>query len=209
MCTKRLDAIIRSIFFLLLLQIFLFTNSYSQSVQEKRQFEIKVAGIKIGDLEAQQVKENLDTNYSLKSNVSFWFFGKLFVDFLINAKYGEDRLLNSIADLKSNRGEFLSTIIWKKNFYEVDANTYKFENTDPVKQSIDLSVSKLYFKKPKHNQLLISETYGLVSLVKEVEPNVFEIEIDGNRNQFHYKGDELDKVIIQNPIKNYVIQRVY
>ena len=63
MCINRLAVKMRAILFILFFQIFLFTNSYSQTVQEKRQFEIKVAGIKIGDLEAQQVKENLNTNY--------------------------------------------------------------------------------------------------------------------------------------------------
>lgn len=171
-------------------------------------YEIRVAGFKIGDLKAKFFQIGEKQNLQLQSQVSFWFFGKIYLDHEINCDYRGRQLITSEVSSKSNRGDFFSKIEWDENYYRVDAETYKFENSKAISQVIEGSTAKFYFEKPKDGDFIVSETFGLMSEVEEVEQDVFEIEINGNRNRFYYTGQELTKVVIQNPIKNYVIQKV-
>lgn len=192
----------------ILLGLFFLTNLSAQDINKVSNYKIKVAGLKIGDLEAKYSQcEQLET-YFLSSEVSLWFFGRLFVNHSINCKYLDGQLLSSKVLSQSNRGEFLSEIDWKEGHYQVDAATYKFENTNHIELTISKSIAKLYFEKPKDGDEILSETFGLIGKVKEIERDVFEIEINGNQNKYYYSGEELTKVVIQNPIKNYVIEKI-
>ena len=48
----------------------------------------------------------------------------------------------------------------------------------------------------------------MVSKITEIEPHGYEIEINGNRNKFFYENGEMDKALMENPIKNYVVKRI-
>ena len=37
---------------------------------------------------------------------------------------------------------------------------------------------------------------------------VYEIEVEGNTNQYHYKGGKLEKIVVESPIKDYKVVRV-
>ena len=65
----------------------------AQSTVQK--FEILVAGFKIGDVIAEEVKKGETTEYHVNSKASFWFFGKIEVGFTVRNVYQKELLINS------------------------------------------------------------------------------------------------------------------
>ncbi len=194
-----------TLFFLIISCIFPQESQAQSSVQK---FEIFVAGFKIGNVVAEEIKKGETTEYDVNSKASFWFFGKIEVGFTIQNIFQNGLLINSNTYSKTNRGDFRSTIIWKSDHYDVDAATYKFENTEPIQKPIYHSSGTFYFHEPKDGDVMVSESYGLVSRVTEKSDGVYEVEINGSRNQYHFVDGKLDKIVVQHPVKNFVVQRV-
>jgi hypothetical protein len=172
-------------------------------------FEVVVAGFNIGRVTAQEIKKEETTQYHVTSKVSFWFFGKVDLGFTLTNVFQKGILMDSKSLSKTNRGDFESLITWKDTYYDVKAATYKFENNKPVKEAISQTSGKFYFHEPKDGDMMISETYGLVSRVTQKSPGVYEVNVNGNRNEYLYRNGKLEKIVIQNPIKNFVVKRVW
>lgn len=173
-----------------------------------QKFEILVAGFKIGQVTAEEIKEGEMTEYHINSKASFWFFGKIEVGFTVRNVYQKELLINSKTNSNTNRGDYQSTIIWKSDHYDVKAATYKFENTEPIPNPIYHSSGKFYFHEPKDGDRMISETYGLVSRVTEKSDGIYEVKINGYLNQYHFVDGKMDKIVVHHPVKNFVVQRV-
>lgn len=191
---------------LLVISCLLPLNCQAQSTVEK--YEILVAGFKIGNVIAEEVKKGETTEYHVNSNASFWFFGKIEVSFILRNVYQKELLIDCKANSKTNKGDFQSTIIWKIDHYDINAATYKFENTKPIPNPMYHSSGKFYFHEPKDGDRMISESYGLVSRVTEKSDGVYEVDINGNKNQYHFVGGKLDKIVVHHPVKNFVVQRL-
>ncbi|WP_192349815.1 DUF6134 family protein [Algoriphagus sp. Y33] len=170
-------------------------------------YDIVLAGFTIGSMKADKTTTPKGEDYQIHSKVEFWFFGKIHVEFLQKAQYENGQLMKATTNSDSNRGNFLTSVTWNKDHYEVDANSYKFHNGDPIDQVITSSTATLYFHEPKAGDVLISENFGMLTTVKEVEKGVYEIDVNGNMNRFYYEGGLLQKVVLENNIKNYSIKR--
>lgn len=188
--------------------ILLFFIPTLQAQTSKRSYEILLAGFQIGQMEVEEIIRGNTTEYNLQSNVSFWLFGKINVDLSIKSAYLDGKMISSESKSISNRGSFYSKIKWNGSSYIVDSNTYKFENKNPIAFQVPFATAKFYFQEPKHGQMMISETYGLASKLTEIEPNTYQININGNENKFFYKNGEMERALMENPIKNYVIKRL-
>lgn len=198
---------VTSLFFILLLSWAGFTSN--ALAQEKvHDYDIVLAGFNIGKMQATEEQTAAGTNYKIHSKVEFWFFGKIHVEFLQKAFYEDGQLVRATTNSDSNRGNFLTTIHWNEDHYDVDANSYKFHNEEPINQPLFLSTAMLYFKEPKAGEVLISENFGMPTKITEIEKGVYEIEVNGNMNRFYYEGGILQKVVLENSIKNYSIRRV-
>jgi hypothetical protein len=68
--------------------------------------------------------------------------------------------------------------------------------------------SKLFFQEPSGNEVFLSEVYGVTAPIKKISAGVYEIEVEGNTNQYHYKGGKLEKIVVESPIKDYKVVRV-
>lgn len=183
-------------------------ESFGQKI-DSAAFQIKVLGISIGNMEAKRTRKDSIEIYDLQSQVSFWFFGKIYLNHQVDCIFRNGKFIESTVDSQTNKGDFLSKIFWKKDHYQVQSETYKYENSTPISEEVFSCISKLFFTKPKDGDIILSETYGLTSPIIEVEPNVFQMTINGNKNQFYYENGVLDKVMIENPIKNFVMHRIY
>ncbi len=192
------------VFIVLFLLISLPWNSYGQTQTNK--YDIVLAGFTIGSMQADKTTTAEGIDYQIHSKVEFWFFGKIHVEFLQKAHYENGQLMRATTNSDSNRGNFLTTVTWNKDHYDVDANSYKFHNEEPIKQVINASTATLYFHEPKDGDVLISENFGMLTKVREISKGVYEIDVNGNMNRFHYEGGVLQKVILENNIKNYSIK---
>lgn len=180
-------------------------NSFSQT--KTNTYDIVLAGFTIGTMKADKTTSSKGEDYQIHSNVEFWFFGKIHVEFLQKANYQNGQLMKATTNSDSNRGNFVTTVTWNKDHYDVDANSYKFHNEEPINKVIKGSTATLYFHEPKAGDVLISENFGMLTTVREIEKGVYEIEVNGSMNRFYYEGGTLEKVVLENNIKNYSIKR--
>jgi hypothetical protein len=182
-----------------------FQTTFAQKVTHD--YDIVLAGFTIGSMQADKVTSAAGEDYQIHSKVEFWFFGKIHVEFLQNVKFQNGKLIKATTKSDSNRGNFVTTVNWNKDHYDVDANSYKFHNEEPIKQAVSATPAKLYFKEPKNGDVLISENFGMLTKVREVEKGVYEIDVNGNMNRFYYENGILQKVVLENNLKNYSIKR--
>ncbi|MFC0655443.1 DUF6134 family protein [Mongoliitalea lutea] len=186
-----------------LLTILLFTI-ISTTKSQTLTCDILVAGISIGTLSASKVSDAEKSMYSIDSNVNFWFFGRVFIDYQLKTSYENGILVHSYSKTKTNRGDYSSTVKWSDDYYQVDAKSYKFENSESIFTKILFSTSRMYFEEPINQQQFLAENFGIVSaLVKKKD--YYEVHVNGNVNKFYYENGQFVKAIMQSPIKNYVI----
>jgi len=180
-------------------------NCFSQTKTNK--YDIVLAGFTIGSMQADKTTSPKAEDYQLHSKVEFWFFGKIHVEFLQNVNFQNGQLMKATTKSDSNRGNFVTTVNWNKDHYDVDANSYKFHNEESIKQAVYGTPAKLYFHEPKNGDELISENFGMLTKIIELEKGVYEIDVNGNTNTFYYEGGILQKVVLENNLKNYSIKR--
>jgi hypothetical protein len=181
---------------------------FAQATKETASFEIVVLGLKIGNLTAQKTAGGDSVRYSVDSRVKFWFFGDVDLQFLTRSHFKGGKILKTYSESKTNRGNFDSKVNWTGTQYQVDAKSYKYANRAPLKGPVTWCSSKLFFHEPSGNEVFLSEVYGVSSPIKKISPGVYEIEVEGNTNQYHYKGGKLEKIVVESPIKNYKVMRV-
>jgi hypothetical protein len=181
---------------------------YAQATKETASFEIVVLGLKIGSLTAQKTAAADSLLYSVDSRVKFWFFGNVDLKFLTRSHFKGGKILKTYSESKTNRGFFDSKVNWTGTQYQVDSKSYKYANRSPLKGPVLWCSSKLFFQEPSGQEVFLSEVYGVTAPIKKIGAGVYEIEVEGNTNQYHYKGGKLEKIVVESPIKNYKVVRV-
>jgi len=185
-----------------------FSLGHAQTTKETASFEIVVLGIKIGSLTAQKTAGADSLLYSVDSRVKFWFFGDVDLKFLTRSHLKGGKITKTYSESKTNRGFFDSKVNWTGAQYQVDSKSYKYANRAPLKGPVLWCSSKLFFQEPSGNEVFLSEVYGVLAPIKKISAGVYEIEVEGNTNQYHYKGGKLEKIVVESPIKNYKVMRV-
>jgi len=181
---------------------------YAQATKETASYEIVVLGLKIGDLTAQKTGAGDSVRYTVDSRVKFWFFGDVDLQFLTRSHFKAGKITKTFSESKTNRGNFDSKVNWSGTQYQVDAKSYKYANRTSLKGPLSWSSSKLFFTEPSGQEIFLSEVYGVSAPIKKIKPGVYEIEVEGNTNQYHYQGGKLVKIVVESPIKDYQVRRV-
>lgn len=189
------------------LMLFLFQPGFAQTT-ESAKYEIIVLGMKIGTMVAQKVNHSDSLLYKVDSQVKFWFFGNVELKFNTRAHFLSGKLVKARSDSKTNRGDFSSKIDWKGTYYAVDAASYEYENAKPLKGPLAWSSTKMFFHEPTDRDVFLSEVYGVTGPIKKIGPGAYEITVDGNTNRYYYVGGKLEKIILENAIKNYQVRLI-
>ncbi len=176
------------------------------SGQEEVKYDISVAGISIGEMTAVKRKAGQKTSYEVRSEVSFWFFGRINVDYLVETEFHGKQLISSDSQSKTNRGDFRTLIQWDKDHYKVDSKNYKYENTSPIHKPLHFSSSVFFFEEPVNISEFMADGFGLVSPIQKVK-DYYEVDVNGNKNKYYYVNGVLEKIVMYSPIKNYVVKR--
>lgn len=198
----------RKLAFLLVLFALLVQVGHAQDLVKERNYEITVLGFNIGEMTANRTNNKDTTTYKVSSKVSFWFFGKVNVDFSVDSRLKNNQIVWTRSFSSSNKGDFKSEVKWNGKFYDVKASTYKFENNKPIHDPVSLSSVMLFFHEPKGNEDFLGEVFGLVSKVKKIENNGYEVTINGNTNRYFYENGVMVMAEMESPIKNYLIKLV-
>lgn len=188
--------------------LFIYQQGFSQVKNESSKYEIVVLGMKIGTMEAQKVNHLDSLLYKVDSQVKFWFFGNVELKFNTRTHFLGGKLVKARSDSKTNRGNFSSKIDWKGTHYAVNAASYEYENEKPLKGPFAWSSAKMFFHEPSDREIFLSEVYGVTGPIKKIGPGAYEITVDGNTNRYYYKEGKLEKIILENAIKNYQVRLI-
>lgn len=180
----------------------------AQAQKETATYEIVVLGLKIGNLTAQKQVAGDSVRYTVDSRVKFWFFGDVDLQFLTRSHFKAGKIIKTFSESKTNRGNFDSKVNWSGTQYQVDAKSYKYANRTGLKGPLSWCSSKLFFHEPSGQEIFLSEVYGVSAPIKKIKPGVYEIEVEGNTNEYHYKGGKLEKIVVESSIKDYQVRRV-
>jgi len=187
--------------------ILIFFSTPSLKAQDKIDFDITLAGFTIGEMKANKVLNGDTTIYLLKSNVRFWLFGTINVDYHTEVKYHNGVFINSTVSSKTNRGDFISKIWLEGDQYKIDAHGYKYENSGTIDEPIYHSAVRLFFEEPKGVKLMMAENLGKYSEIRAHGEGIYTTHIEGDQNKYYYQEGQLLKVSMHNPIKNYEVRR--
>lgn len=158
---------------------------------------------------AEKLPGKADTlHYKVNSQVKFWFFGNVELKFSTVSNFLQGKIVKTRSESKTNRGDYLSQITLKGSEYQVDAETYKFENEESVRGPLSWCSNKMFFHEPKSGELFLSEVYGTAQQIRQIEDGVYEVTVEGNTNRYYYQSGILEKIVLENPIKNYQVRRV-
>lgn len=195
---------------ILLLRFTSIVFSQGTSTEEVRYFDVKLAGVNIGEMKATKKKQDTVTYYTLDSKVKFWFFVTVNIEHKTQVLYHNKKLIYSKSTSSSNKGTFTSAIVWNKNKYEVDVNSYNYTNKKPIEKSIQHNAVMLYFEEPKAIKELLLDGFGVMGPVTPDKEGLYHIGVLGNKNSFQYKGGKLTVANMYSKFKNYnVVARGY
>jgi hypothetical protein len=170
-------------------------------------FDIEIAKVKVGNLVIEEVKKDSLNIYILKSEVDAWLLVRIKVSHLMTCVYKNGKLIRADIHSTINGKKYESYTVWKNDHYEYDCNTYKYHNEGSTREPIDFSVVKMYFEEPLHALKLYAENYGLFSKLDKSPTGVYQIQVEKNKNTFHYEAGRLEKVEMETPLFNYTIRR--
>lgn len=194
--------------FTLVMLVLTMQNGFSQNSLTTRHYEISVLGFSIGEMTANRSKSADTTIYKVSSQVSFWFFGKVNVDFKVDSRFAKNQIVWARSFSTSNKGDFQSEVKWNGENYKVDATSYKFENNKPIMNPVAFSSVMLFFHEPNGIEDFLGEVFGLVTKMKKIEGNGYEVKINGNTNRYYYENGIMVRAEMESPIKNYIIKLV-
>ena len=173
-------------------------------------FTIKVAGLKIGNLYANHIKNQNYDYYVTNSVVEIYFFKKIKVHVKTESLYKDGLLIKST--VKSNLGgkDYCSRTVWKNDHYDINCYTYKYAYRDSTLTTpIKWSASKLYFEKPVAGDEVYTESYGKLGTLTEVENKSLKMISPKSKQIYTYSKDgKLTGVEVINSVKNFEISAV-
>ncbi|MEQ8363419.1 MAG: DUF6134 family protein [Cyclobacteriaceae bacterium] len=174
-----------------------------------RNFDIRLAGFKIGELTAHQTKVNdSTTNYNLTSKVSFWLFFQVNVDYAYTSTFLHGQLISSEVKTVTNKGNFISTSKWEKDHYKVEVDAYDYKKDTVLMEPITFNIAKLYFEEPQKGDKIFADGYGILSLAETIDEKSYLVEVLGNKNKYYFEDGLLIRASMDSPIKNYEVQLI-
>jgi len=182
------------------------THSCCQAISQK--YDIEIAGFTIGNMTVAQVTSPTAVVYDQTCNVEFWFFGKIRISYKTLSRFdpATRQLLRSDIDAHSNRGNYLSDIIWQKDHYDINVKQYKYERKAVETQPIDFTAMRLYFEEPVGRTRVFAEYFGDYATIEPTKKGSYRIRIADREDEYFYEKGKLVKIIKKNPIKNFVIR---
>jgi hypothetical protein len=195
---------------ILLLGFNFYCFSQNATTEDIRYFDIKLAGVSIGEMKATKKQEDTVTYYTLDSKVKFWFFVTVNIEHKTQVLYHNNKLIYSKSTSLSNKGNFTSDIVWNKDKYDVNVNSYDYTNKKSINKPIEHNVVTLYFEEPKTVKKILLDGFGVMTDVTFTKAGLYQVDVIGNKNSFQYKDGRLVLANMYSKFKNYnVVARGY
>jgi hypothetical protein len=180
---------------------------FAVKAQDKT-FTIKVAGIKIGKLEAYHMTNSGFDYYVTHSTVDFSVILKIKADVKTESLYHNGVLLKSTVKSVLNGIHYSSKTFWKKDHYDIDCHTYKYRYKDTtLTKPIRWSAGKLYFEIPAPGDEVYTESYGKLGVLTTTGKCALKMTSPHSKQVYYYSAGytNLQKIEVVNSVKNFVM----
>jgi hypothetical protein len=193
-------------YFFGVLMLFLF--SFKPQALTVYDYDIHMAGIKIGTMKAtREIKDNGTITYSLSSNVSVYLLHRYHINDEVNCIYKNDILQSATINTRVDKKQYFSYITWNRDHYDIKINAYKYSKISSETTPVRYSVAKMYFDEPPASAKVFSEDYGVFSNITIIKPNESQLIFLGKKDKFNYVSGEMLKADMQSTIKDFIIRR--
>lgn len=169
-------------------------------------FSIKMAGIRIGKLEAYHIKNSGFDYYVTHSTVDFSVILKIKADVKTESLYHNGVLIKAVVNSTLNGIPYSSKTTWEKDHYNIDCHTYKYNYKDStLTRPIHWTASKLYFEIPAAGDEVFTESYGRLGVLTETGKNNLRMTSPKSKQTYYYNAghNKLLKIEVINSIKNF------
>lgn len=170
---------------------------------QAKSFTLKAMGIGIGKLEAYHLRKNNFDYYATHSTVDFI---TIKADVKTEAIYEDGMLIRAIVTSKINGQVYLSKTVWKKDHYDIDCHTRKYDYRDTtLTKPIRWSAGRLYFEIPKPGVEVYTESYGKLGILEETKKQALKMTTPESKQIYYYTADysRLTRIEVVNSIKNF------
>ncbi|MEZ0483776.1 DUF6134 family protein [Fibrella aquatica] len=199
--------IVRSMVLLLLL-LGTTRQAIGQQGLETHHYAIDIAGARIGTMTAtrHQLTDN-EALYTQISDVQVNFLVyKLIIYYKVISRFKNDQLMLSTVEARTNKGTYSSRTEWKGNYYDIEANQYKYVRKARENRKIDFTVSKLYFSEPTGRQQVYAEYFGDYFTTALTSRPSYRAKLADREDEYIYEKGRLVRVIKKNALKNFNIR---
>jgi hypothetical protein len=189
--------------------IFLVSYAHAQSgsTSNIKYFDIRLAGVKIGELKATRTIKDSVTAYRLESKVKVWLVVSIEMEHQTETVYHGKNLVSSVSVSRANNGTYTSSIAWKDDHYQTQVDSYKYKNSTPIYERIDCNIARFYFDEPVNIRKTLADSYGTLATIKKVNPGNYEVKSHGNINQYRYENGAFVSASLYSRIRYEVIER--
>lgn len=173
---------------------------------QDKSFTIKVAGIKIGRLEAYHMRNSGFDYYVTHSVVDVSVILKIKADVRTESLYHNGVLLKATVNSSLNGAHYQSKTVWEKDHYIINCHTYKYDYRDSsLTKPIYWTASKLYFEIPAAGDEVFTESYGTLGVLSEGPKNSLRMSSPKSKQTYYYNAERncLQKIEVVNSIKNF------
>lgn len=187
-----------------IVSLFLLLSLASQA--QDKVFIIKMAGIKIGKLQAYHIKNSGFDYYVTHSTVDFSVILKIKADIKTESLYQNGVLIKAVVNSTLNGIPYSSKTIWEKDHYNIDCRTYKYTYKDStLTKPIHWTASKLYFEIPTAGDEVFTESYGKMGILTENGKNNLKMTSPKSKQTYYYNADhsKLLRIEVINSVKNF------
>jgi hypothetical protein len=192
------------IFLLIIVQM---AQGQPGSVTSIKYFDIRLAGVKIGELKATRTVKDTITAYRLESKVKVWLVVSVEMEHLTETVYHGEKLFTSTSVSRTNSGTYTSSITLKDGYYQTQVDSYKYKNSTPIYEMVECNIARFYFDEPVTIRKTLADSYGTLATIKKVNPGDYEVDSHGNVNQYRYKNGSLVSASLFSKIRYEVVAR--
>jgi len=191
--------------------LFLFITSIAHcqpsSASDVKYFDVRLAGVRIGELKATRIVKDTITVYSLESKVRFWLVVYVEMHHHVETVYHGKNLFSSISVATTNNGTFTSSVVWKDGHYQTKVDSYKYQNSGPIYETVECSIARFYFDEPVNIRRTLADAYGILASVRRVKPGNYEVDGRGNVNTYFYENGVFVRASIYSRVRYEVVAR--
>ena len=184
--------------------VILFLYSPALYAQEQR-FEIRMGGLNLGQLHSSREAGRIRLESRVRVPLALF---TLRVGYVVDSRFGANhQLIRSRVDAETNKGTFFTTTEPTGKGYAMKSEQYGETVEQTISKPIYWTVSRLFFEEPVGVREVYAEYYGTLMPLEVRGPGQYVVRWGKNRDVYVYQKGQLQKIIKENPWKNFEIRR--